>query len=527
MPPFLSVGKIPSPPVNVSPTEKRSVLWTNINMPVPTKYCVPHTIDDVAMPLSSKSGVLSPKTLYVPGGSGCMDTVPDEMHSQVCAGQLDMRSNVLHNAGMKWMSTTILLQLHDVFAQIIPPSQKLFMRGRHMLDHVIGARMEYISQPELMMVAVDFQKAYNLISFDLLTVALEYIGLPASYVSVLVSVMSGPIMFCVGGGFEPNVEFRPPSDISQGDRLSPLLFNVVTIFLIYDFQRIKCDSCIRFYADDILISVPGCGSVEVEDLRALLYVLNIFGYFSGHRVNYAKTFVVVKCLAPRQNPGDVAGIIVKPSLRYLGVLPGNVSDHQAYKPAVPKPMARAKTLATLPLGMEEKARLLASRVAPVVYLTARAYEPSSKALAQLNLVQRVALNLNSWHLTMGILSMPKREVGLVHASLSLYAPWVHSHSFVTLVCRPQASPESQVGSSRGWARRVKLVPEETTLLYVQLAPVTIKRPSFLQGSLRAYSQVRKGGGASPPPHQLYPTWRYGTRCYSVGRQDLRMCVRGW
>ena len=275
-----------------------------------------------------------------------------------------------------------------------------------------------------------------------------------SSVSVLVSVMSGPIMFCVGRGVEPSVEFRPRSGIKQGDPLSPLLFNVVTIFLIRGFQRIKCDSCIRFYADDILISVPGCGSVEVEDLRALLYVLNIFGHFSGLRVKDAKTFAVVKCSALRQHPGEVAGITVKPSLRYLGVLLGNVSDQQVYGPTIAKMMARAQTLATLPLSMEEKASLLALWVAPVVYLTSRAYEPSSKVSALLNFVQRVALNLNSWHLTVGILSMRESEGGLAHASLSSYALWVHSHSFVTLVCHPQAYPESQVVAFRGWARRL-------------------------------------------------------------------------
>ena len=138
-----------------------------------------------------------------------------------------------------------------------------------------------------------------------------------------------------------------------------------------------------------------------------------------------------------------------------------------------------------------------SRVAPVVYLTAHAYEATRKVLAQLKTVQRGARNLNLWHLTMGILSMPKREGGLAHASLASYTLWVHSHSFVTLVCRPQAYPASQVAVSHGWAQRVGLILEESTLPYLQLAPVTIKHPSFLQGALRSYSQVRRGGGVPP------------------------------
>ena len=47
----------------------------------------------------------------------------------------DMRRIALQNAVMEWMSFVILLQLQDVFAQIIPPSQKGFMKGRQMLEH--------------------------------------------------------------------------------------------------------------------------------------------------------------------------------------------------------------------------------------------------------------------------------------------------------------------------------------------------------------------------------------------------------
>ena len=84
---------------------------------------------------------------------------------------------------------------------------------------------------------------------------------------------------------------------------------------------------------------------------------------------------------------------------------------------------------------------------------------------------------------------------MAHVWLSSYALWVHSHSFVTLVCCPEAYPESHVVAFCGLARRVGLVLEETILPYVQLAPVTIKRLSFLQGS----SQVRMRGHPPPPP----------------------------
>ena len=34
---------------------------------------------------------------------------------------------------------------------------------------------------------------------------------------------------------------------------------------------------------------------------------------------------------------------------------------------------------------------------------------------------------------------------------------------------------------------------------IHLAPVPLKQPTFLQGSLRPYSHVRRGGGSPPPP----------------------------
>ena len=53
------------------------------------------------------------------------------------------------------------------------------------------------------------------------------------------------------------------------------------------------------------------------------------------------------------------------------------------------------------------------------------------------------------------------------------------------------------------------------LPYVQLAPVTLTQPSFLQGVRRAYSQTRSwgGGGYTPSP-----------RAHVVGNGYMAQCV---
>ena len=248
----------------------------------------------------------------------------------------------------------------------------------------------------------------------------------------------------------------------------------------------------------------------------MLYVLQVFGYFSGLRVNFSKTYAVVKCSDPdAPRLAMLAGLTVKEQLRYLGIQLGNVTTTNAYAPVVAKMLARARararapTLATLPLGMEERAYLFATWVAPVVYLTARAYAPTEHVVAQLNMVHRAALDINNWHLTMPILALPPAEGGLGEVGLRIYASWVHSQTFVQAVVRPASLAEQHARPFRGWADRVGLVLEPAFLLYLRLASIPLTKPTFLQGTVKAYSVVRRGGGDRRLPPPLHELWALG------------------
>ena len=73
-----------------------------------------------------------------------------------------------------------------------------------------------------------------------------------------------------------------------------MLFDVITVLLIFDVKSLKIEMSILLYADDILFCVPGCGASHGKDLQAAMYRLGIFGYFWGLRVSLSKTYAVVK-----------------------------------------------------------------------------------------------------------------------------------------------------------------------------------------------------------------------------------------
>ena len=100
---------------------------------------------------------------------------------------------------------------------------------------------------------------------------------------------------------------------------------------------------------------------------------------------------------------------------------------------------------------------------------------------------------------MSILVRPPKEGGLGQASLSAYAQRTHSHTFAQYVQRPSRFAERHVGPFRWWAGAHGMLFHEEFLLVFQMSPLPLSMPSFLQGSLKSYSAVRRWGGEVDPP----------------------------
>ena len=136
------------------------------------------------------------------------------------------------------------------------------------------------------------------------------------------------------------------------------------------------------------------------------------------------------------------------------------------------------------------------------YLTARVHRPNLHVERQMHVIQAIALSMSCWGLTRGILAEPASRGGVDMASLAAYVQWVHSHSFVLFAQGVFRLSRGLMQPFGDWAHSVGLTCNSATLPYIQLSPVVKRPPGYLGGSLRSYSEVRKGMPVPPPPPSM-------------------------
>ena len=150
------------------------------------------------------------------------------------------------------------------------------------------------------------------------------------------------------------------------------------------------------------------------------------------------------------------GLTVKERVRYLGVQIGHVNAEQAYAAPMAKMKARAALLKTLPLDLQEKAKIFEMWIKPVVQLTANIYEPSQKVLSALNVIFKMALGLSSWALGPAMVAEPVNRGGVATFPLAVSVRYQFGQLFQTVLKKKLQFTGDWVEQFESWARNIGL-----------------------------------------------------------------------
>ena len=124
----------------------------------------------------------------------------------------------------------LTIRLTRVASKVISESQTAFIPGRNILD---GAVMVHEVLHHLkvwnrrgVVLKLDFEKAYDKVSWSFLREALSKKGFPDKWIAwVMLALSGGRVAINLNG--ELGEFFRRYKGVRQGDPLSPLLFNLV------------------------------------------------------------------------------------------------------------------------------------------------------------------------------------------------------------------------------------------------------------------------------------------------------------
>ena len=175
-------------------------------------------------------------------------------------------------------------------------------------------------------------------------------------------------------------------------------------------------------------------------------------------------------------------------IKYLGVLMGDVSLYRAYSVPLATALHRAKLISPLGLSLLHRVQMLKQWVLPVLGLVSHSYWPTPSTVSALTDVYRLAPGLDSWGLTIPILShLPEpggcrmlRPGSFLYTQFRLLAMRVFTGAFSILVAaQNKFSADCQ---------RIGVIVKPPTLLHFQLGPVGSNFPMDYGHSSRSPAQ---------------------------------------
>ena len=103
---------------------------------------------------------------------------------------------------------------------------------------------------------MDFEKAYNTITFEHTLLIFQLLALPMGILSLVTQVLQAPLAFCIQVVVVPEVFWTPGAGVRQGDPFSPTLFVLLGSVIIPVLQKLDPDLHVRMDAENWVIHCP-------------------------------------------------------------------------------------------------------------------------------------------------------------------------------------------------------------------------------------------------------------------------------
>ena len=199
----------------------------------------------------------------------------------------------------KLLSTVIATRLKTVLDCIISESQSGFIRGRNISDvtRLIYDLMNYteIHNIDGLLMLIDFEKAFDSVSWKFLCNVLKYLGFTENYIRWINILNYDMRATIVQAGCKSDF-FQIERGCKQGDPIAAYLFLLCAQILTYMIKQnpnikglfIGKEIKLCQFADDTTLILDG----SKESLEAALNTIEIFGSVSGLKMNTTKTKLV-------------------------------------------------------------------------------------------------------------------------------------------------------------------------------------------------------------------------------------------
>ncbi|GJV51226.1 RNA-directed DNA polymerase, eukaryota, reverse transcriptase zinc-binding domain protein [Tanacetum coccineum] len=181
------------------------------------------------------------------------------------------------------------------------PKQTAFIKGRQILDDplLVNELVDWYKKKKkkMMILKIDFEKAFDSISWDYLDNMLEFMNFPTRWRRWIFACLYSARSVLINGS--PTQEFMLHQGLRQGDHLSPFLFIINMEGLHVAMEDAKASNLYcgillgmdnlrlshLFYADDVLF----IGDWSQRNVENLVILLHFFFMASGLKINFSKS----------------------------------------------------------------------------------------------------------------------------------------------------------------------------------------------------------------------------------------------